>query len=80
MWELGRFKHIFGKPNTGIHSYRFFNISLFDVLLTILVSYYIQKYILQDTNTIEIMIVCFLIGIITHRIFGVRTTIDKFLF
>ena len=33
---LCQYKDIFGKVGEGIHSYRFFNIAIADVLLTIL--------------------------------------------
>jgi hypothetical protein len=80
MWDLCRYKHIFGKPNTGIHTYRFFNIAIIDVMLTILLAWLIKYTIAPFTNLFEILFICFISGIIVHRIFCVRTTIDKLLF
>ena len=72
------YKYIFGKPNEGAHSYRIFNISMVDVICTIIGAYFISKYWNIDIK--EITIVLFLLGIIVHRIFCVETTIDKLLF
>ena len=75
---LCQYKDIFGKPNKGIHSYRIFNIAIVDVLLTILLALFIS-YIFKFNFWITLLII-FLIGIIIHRIFCVRTTVDKILF
>jgi hypothetical protein len=80
MWDLCRYKNIFGKPNTGAHSYRLFNIAIVDVIFTIALAFFIQYYITPETNIYEILLLCFVTGIIMHRIFCVRTTIDKLLF
>jgi fatty acid desaturase len=75
---LFQYKDILGKPNKGIHSYRIFNIAIVDVLLTILLALFIS-YIFKFNFWITLLII-FLIGIIIHRIFCVRTTVDKILF
>jgi fatty acid desaturase len=75
---LCQYKDILGKPNKGIHSYRIFNIAIFDVILTILLALFIS-YIFKFNFWITLLII-FLIGIIAHRIFCVRTTVDKILF
>ena len=80
MWDFCKYKHIFGKPNTGLHSYRLFNIAIVDVICTIALAYFIQYYFMPKSHITEIMIYCFLLGIIMHRVFCVRTTIDKLLF
>lgn len=76
--NLCKYKDIFGKPNEGVHSYRFMNIAIVDVLATILVSYLISYYF--KTNFIRTTIILFIVGIIMHKLFCVRTTIDKLLF
>ena len=73
------YKDIFGKVGEGIHSYRIFNIAIIDLLLTILFAYIIHICI-PNSNFIFILIFLFIIGIILHHIFCVRTTIDKLLF
>ena len=76
---LCQYKDILGKPGQGIHSYRIFNIAYIDVLFTIIGAYIIYLF-LPKINYFIILILLFLLGIILHKIFCVRTTIDKFLF
>ena len=76
--NLCRYKNIFGAPNTGAHSYRFFNIAIVDVILTILAAFIIS-YIF-NINFSYTLLSLFILGIISHHIFCVRTTIDKLLF
>ena len=74
-----KYKNIFGKVNTGIHSYRIFNISIVDVVFTIIGAYIIY-FFFPRYNYFYILLGLFILGIICHRIFCVRTTIDKLLF
>lgn len=76
---LCKYKDIFGEVGKGLHKYRLFNLAIVDVLFTILGSYIIYRY-KKNYNFFYILFVVFLIGIIVHRIFCVRTTIDKLLF
>ena len=39
MVDLCKYKDIFGKPNTGAHKYRFFNIAIVDVAVTIIAGF-----------------------------------------
>ena len=78
MLNLCKYKDIFGKPNEGAHSYRIFNIAIVDVVLTILAAYLLS--IFTGYKFIYTVIFMFILGIISHRIFCVRTTIDKLLF
>ena len=80
MWYFCKYKDILGKPKTGIHSYRIFDIAIVDVILTILFAKFIQYYICKQTNIWIIIIFTFILGIIMHRVFCVKTTIDKILF
>jgi len=72
------YKNILGMPNKGAHSYRFLGLAIVDVTATIgialLLSYFFKKPFIVTT------IFLFLAGIILHRLFCVRTTIDKLLF
>ena len=73
-----KYKNIFGEPGKGAHSYRIFNIAIVDVIFTILLVLlicWITKWRFWRT-----LVVTFLIGILAHRLFCVRTTVDKFLF
>jgi len=80
MWYFCKYKDILGKPKTGLHSYRVFDIAVVDFLLTILLAKFIEFYMMKGTPFWKILIVTFILGIIIHRIFCVKTTIDKLLF
>jgi len=74
---------LFGSPGTGIHSYRIFNIAYLDVLSTMIIAYIIHQVIHQFNQVISystVLISLFMVGILLHRVFEVRTTIDKLLF
>jgi hypothetical protein len=73
------YSNIFGKPNEGLHSIRLFDIAIIDVILTIMAAY-LLNIMLNGNNFILILIVLFISGIILHRLFCVRTTVDKYLF
>jgi hypothetical protein len=76
--NLCKYKNILGKPNEGIHSYRFCGIAIVDLLLTILVALLLSFYLQKSFAMVFIFL--FLLGIILHRLFCVKTTIDKLLF
>ena len=76
---LCQYKDILGKPGQGVHSYRIFNIAYVDVLFTIICAYIIYLFF-PKINYFVILILLFILGIILHKIFCVRTTIDKYLF
>ncbi len=76
---LCKYKNALGEVKKGVHSIRIFNIAIVDVLLTLMLAYVIY-YFLPDYNYFLILLIVFIIGIILHRIFCVRTTIDKLLF
>lgn len=68
----------FGRVGEGVHSYRLFNIAVVDVISTIIVAFIIHLFV--PYKFIHILIVLFILGIILHHVFCVRTTIDKLLF
>lgn len=75
-----KYKNMFGEPNKESHMYRIplINLAFVDVLITIIAGYAISKYF--EYSILSVMIVLILLSIIAHRIFCVRTTVDKFLF
>jgi len=75
---MSKLSTIFGEPNTGIHSYRLFDIAIVDVLLTILAGYLIAKVF--KISLFVTLVGLFVTGIIIHRVLGVRTKIDRLLF
>ena len=82
--SLCKYKNIFGEVNTGIHTVRIFNIAIFDVLGTIIVGILLQFFLLRIfsfyIDLTLVLVVLFALGILLHRLFCVRTTIDKLLF
>ena len=76
--SLCPYKNLFGKPNEGVHKYRILDIAIIDLLLTVGAAYLISRYYNQDFKLIFTILI--LLGIIMHRIFCVKTTIDKLLF
>ena len=93
---LSKYKDIFGKPNEGVHSYRFLNLALVDIIVTIIFGILIGlilnkiddsksqnknlRFSIFSFNIIKIIVLLFLLGIVLHRLFCVRTTIDRLLF
>jgi len=77
-FSLCPYKNLLGKPNEGLNKYKFLNISIINVMVTITIAYVISKYYVQDFKIILLILI--LTGIISHRLFCVRTTIDKLLF
>ena len=79
MKGLCHYKNLLGKPDTGIHSFRIANIAVFDVLITLLFAY-ILCLLFPNIPKYIFFIGIFILGIIVHRIFCVKTTINKLLF
>jgi len=78
MFGLCKDKNIFGAPETGIHSYRLFGVAIMDVIMTIIGSIIISFF--TGWKVSYTLIGLFLLGILLHRMFCVRTTVDKILF
>jgi hypothetical protein len=76
--NLCKYKNILGVPGQGPHSYRIFNIAIVDVLLTLILAYIISY--IYKISFVKTSITLFILGILLHRVFCVRTTIDKLLF
>lgn len=76
--QLCKYKNIFGKPREGVHSYRVFDIAIFDVIGTVLIGWLIAH--VWKLNVWYTVCFLFVLGIICHRLFCVRTTVDKWLF
>jgi len=73
-----KYSDIFGKPRTGVHGYRLFDIAVVDVILTIILGVIISK--VSGLNTLLVITICFLVGIFIHRLFCVKTKIDSLIF
>jgi hypothetical protein len=84
MSDLCKYKDALGKLGKGVHAIRLFNIAIIDVIMTIIGAKFIQiiaNMIFEiNISYLKYMSGLFIIGIVLHRLFCVRTTIDKLLF
>jgi len=82
--SLCKYANILGKPKEGAHRFRFMDIAIVDVLLTFTVAFIIyiigSKIFNSNISYLTYLIALFILGIFLHRLFCVRTTIDKLLF
>jgi uncharacterized membrane protein len=69
---------MFGPPREGAHAYRIFDIAVVDVAATFVVAFLIAYFF--GFVFWKSLVVLFLIGIVSHRVFCVRTTVDKWVF
>lgn len=78
MNDLCKYKNALGIPGQGIHSLRIFGIAVADVIMTIIGAFFLSWVLNWKFG--KTLIGLFILGIILHRIFCVKTTIDKLLF
>jgi hypothetical protein len=78
MSGLCKYKDALGKPGKGVHSTRFTGVAVFDVIATLVVAFIISYS--TKKSFLMIAVILFILGIILHRLFCVRTTVDKLLF
>ena len=76
--NLCKYKNALGEPGKGIHSYRLFGVAIADVIMTIIASFLISYFF--KFSFLKTLLILFLTGIVLHKLFCVRTTIDKLLF
>ena len=76
---LCEYKNLFGEVARGVHAYRIADIAVVDVIATIVVALLIH-YFYPTYRFGYILLGLFLLGIVMHRLFCVRTKIDKLLF
>ena len=76
---LCQYKNLLGKVGEGVHSYRIANLAVVDILLTILLAFFIHL-MFPVYHFGYILLSVFLLGIILHHIFCVKTTVDKLIF
>jgi hypothetical protein len=75
--NLCKYRDIFGKPREGLYAYRIFDIAIIDVILTIILAYIISIW--YKYNFLICTLILFLIGIISHWLFCVKTSINNFI-
>jgi hypothetical protein len=78
MSGLCKYQNIFGSPGTGAHAYRFLNVAVVDVVGTVVIGWGLAA--VAGWSVWRTICVLFLLGIVFHRLFCVRTTVDKILF
>ena len=74
---MTKLKNIFGKPGTGIHSYRICDVALFDYIFVIIFCIIISCYINLSIELITIIVL--IIGILLHYIIDVDTNTTKYI-
>jgi hypothetical protein len=75
MFDFCKYKGLFGEPGKGIHSYRLFDIAVMDVIQTIIGAFLISYFF--KFSFWYTLVGLFLLGIVLHRLFCVKTTVDK---
>ncbi len=80
---LCQYRNALGEPGKGAHFYRIGGIAIVDVLLTVVAAYIIHWSIYPEEGVKSFWLTLgtlFLMGIVLHRLFYVRTTVDRWLF
>lgn len=75
---FSQFKNSLGEPGKGIHKH-FMGVAVADVLMTIIAAY-VFHLIYPKYSFLFYCVMLFVAGIVMHRLFGVRTTVDRLLF
>jgi len=78
MPDLCKYKDSLGEPGKGVHSYRLFGVAIMDVIMTLLGAILISHF--SGYSFLYVAVTLFILGIVLHRLFCVRTTVDKLLF
>ena len=69
------YKDIFGRPNEGVHSYRFLGLAIIDIILTCLLVLFISCWF--NFNIFYTFCIIFTIAELFHIIFCVDTYVIK---
>lgn len=73
-----KYRHLFGVEGQGAHKYRILNIAIVDTLLTIIGAWLIANFF--DFTFWKVLLVVFILGLLLHRLFCVKTTLTKMIF
>ena len=74
---FSKYKDALGIPVKGVHTH-VLGVAIGDILMTILGAYLFHR--LTGYTFWKCLLGLFLLGIVLHRLFAVRTTLDKLLF
>jgi hypothetical protein len=78
MLDLCKYKNLFGLVGQGIHAFKIYGISVWDTLIVLICAIIIAW--VSKWSYLYTIIGLFIIGIFFHRLFCVRTAVDKLLF
>lgn len=73
-----KYKDLFGKPRECLRKYRIFDIAVMDVLVTMIIVYLLC--LVTKLPYWYTLLFSFILGIFIHRLFCVRTGVDKIIF
>ena len=74
-----KYRDLIGKPNTGLRNkYRIYDIAVIDTVVTIIAAFLISYY--SKYSIWIVLVIVFVSGIFFHKLFCVRTGLDKKLF
>lgn len=73
--NLCLYRNVFGAPGEGVHSLRFLNFAVIDVIFTLIAAYVISHF--SKYSFLWSSIALFTLGIFLHHIFCVDTTLAK---
>jgi hypothetical protein len=77
--DLCKYKNIIGEPNTGLRKkYRVFDVAIIDTVTTLLFVWAVSYF--SGYPFVYTLVITFVIMVISHRMFCVRTTTDRWLF
>jgi hypothetical protein len=77
--NLCKYKNIIGEPNTGLRKkYRIFDVAVVDTVVTLLAVYLISYF--SGYSFLYTLVITFIVMVISHRLFCVRSTTDRWLF
>jgi len=83
MTYLCQFRDIFGEPGKGVHAYRLFGVAIVDVVATVVaakVLHVVMRNRLPHVGFWHWLVLLFIAGIVMHRLFCVRTVVDRVVF
>lgn len=75
---LCKYKNAFGIPGEGLRKYRVFDIAIYDTVVVVVIGLIFSWF--SGYNIWIVLAVLFVSGIIAHKMFCVRTGVDKLLF
>lgn len=76
--RLCKYRNALGVPGQGLHAYRFMGIAIMDLVLTVVAAAVIARVAGWSFGYVFIGLLA--LGVFLHRLFCVRTTVDRLLF